>query len=62
MCWVIDYRDHGRTQVSGRYPSRRMAQRMAVTSYARDGVTDVMVRCERQSSVHVAQAADQTVA
>jgi hypothetical protein len=62
MCWVIDYRDHGRTQVSGRYPSRKMAQRMAVTSYARDGVTDVMVRCERQSCVQVAQAADQNVA
>jgi hypothetical protein len=62
MCWVIDYRDNGRTEVSGRYPSRKMAQRMAVTAYARDGVTDVTVRCEHQRRLADALVADQTAA
>jgi hypothetical protein len=62
MCWLIDYRENGRAQVSCRYPSRKMAQRMAVTAYARDGVTDVTVRCEHQGRVADALVADQAAA
>lgn len=62
MCWVIDYQHNGLTQVSGRYPTRKMAQRMAVAAYARDGVTDVTVRCEHQCPATVAFVADQTAA